>query len=85
MTDDTRKKNSQKYCPRFGQVAVEFGFINEAQLAEALASQVHQELEGRGHRLLGEILFRKKLVSATQIDQVMREMLRRAAANEDDG
>ncbi|MBI3371970.1 MAG: hypothetical protein HY017_09475 [Betaproteobacteria bacterium] len=83
MTDDVRNRISAKYCPRFGQLAVEFGFISEAQLAEALASQVHQELAGRGHRLLGEILFRKKLVSAPQIDQVMRELLRHAAANAD--
>ncbi len=84
MIDEVRKRVSRKYCPRFGQFAVELGFITEAQLAEALASQVHQELEGKGHRLLGEILFRKKQVSAAQIDQVMMELLRRAAANQDD-
>ncbi|MBI5908342.1 MAG: hypothetical protein HY848_00055 [Betaproteobacteria bacterium] len=76
MTDDVRKKISQKYCPRFGQIAVEFGFINEAQLAEALARQVHQELDGQGHRLLGEILFEKEWMSAPQIDQVMTALFK---------
>mgnify|MGYP001609653860 CR=1 FL=1 len=85
MIDEVRKRASRKYCPSFVPFAVELGFITETQLAEALASQVHQELEGKGHRLLGEILFRKKQLSAAQIDQVMRELLRRAAANEDDG
>lgn len=53
MTDDLRKKISQKYCPRFGQIAVESGFIDEAQRTTALALPVHQEFDGQGHRLLG--------------------------------
>ena len=77
MTDDVRKKISQKYCPRFGQIAVELGFINEAQLAAALARQVHQELDGQGHRLLGEILFEQEWMSAPQIDHVMTTLFKR--------
>lgn len=82
MTNDMRKKISQKYCPRFGQIAVESSFINEVQLAEALACQVHQELNGQVHRLLGEILFEKEWMSASQIDQVMTELLRRMREEE---
>ncbi len=76
MTNELRKTLSRKYCPRFGQIAVESSFINEAQLAEALACQVHQELNGNRHRLLGEILFEKEWMSASQIDQVMTELFR---------
>ncbi len=76
MTNDMRKKISQKYCPRFGQIAVELGFITEAQLAEALACQVHQELDGHGHRLLGEVLFEKEWMSAPQIDHVMTALFK---------
>lgn len=82
MTYDMRKRISQKYCPRFGQIAVEFSFINEAQLAEALACQVHQELNGQGHRLLGEILFEKEWMSASQIELVMTELFRRMREKE---
>lgn len=82
MTHDVRKKISQKYCLRFGQIAVESGLITEAQLAEGLASQVHQELDGRGHRLLGEILFEKEWMSASQIDQVMTALFKRLRAEE---
>lgn len=82
MTDDVRKKISQKYCPRFGQIAVELGFITEAQVVEALASQVRQELDGRGHRLLGEILFEKKWMSASQIDDVMTALFKRMREEE---
>lgn len=82
MTDSTRKKISQKYCPRFGQIAVELGFITEAQVADALASQVHQELAGQGHRLLGEILFEMGSMSAPQIDQVLTALFKRVRAEE---
>ena len=77
MSNELRKTLSRKYCPRFGQIAVESSFIDEAQLAEALACQVHQELNGNRHRLLGEILFEKEWMSASQIDQVMTELFRR--------
>lgn len=74
MTEDIRKELSKKYCPRFGQLAVQFGFITEAQLIEALALQVREELGGNGHRLLGEILFETEVMSAKQIEQVMTEV-----------
>lgn len=83
MANDLHKKISQKYCPRFGQIAVEFSFINEAQLAEALACQVHQELNERKHRLLGEILFEKEWMTASQIDQVVKELFRRIREEEE--
>lgn len=82
MTNDVHKEISQKYCPRFGQIAVESGFINEAQLAEALACQVHEELNGHRHRLLGAILFEKDWMSASQIDQVLAELFRRMREEE---
>lgn len=77
MTNELRKEISQKYCPRFGQIAVESGFISERQLAQALASQVRRELDGSGHRLLGEILFEYEWMSAAQIDLVMTLLLKR--------
>ncbi len=84
MTDDIGKKLSKKYCPRFGQLAVEFGFITEKELAEALACQVHDELNGKERRLLGEILFENDLMSASQIEQVMIELFQRMSQEQPD-
>lgn len=78
MSNELRREISQKYGPRFGQIAVESGFITEGQLAEALACQVHEELTGRGHRLLGTILFEKEWMSAAQIDLVLTLLCRGA-------
>jgi hypothetical protein len=77
MTNNEIRELSQKYCPRFGQLAVEFGFITEAQLIEALARQVHEELSGERHRLLGAILFESQAMSSLQIDQVSTELCKR--------
>lgn len=77
MSNALRKQLLEKYCPRFGQIAVESGFITEAQLAQALAYQVNVGRDGREHRLLGEILFEKEWMSASQIDQVMTELCKR--------
>lgn len=84
MTDDIRKQLSQKYCPRFGQIAVQFGFITEEQLIEALARQVREELNGNGHRLLGEILFETEVMSAKAIDEVMTELFGRMRQERND-
>lgn len=84
MTDDIRKQLSQKYCPRFGQLAVQFGFITEEQLIDALARQVREELNGNGHRLLGEILFEIEVMSAKAIDEVMTELFRRMRQERND-
>lgn len=76
MPNEIRKQVSGKYCPRFGQTAVESGFISGAQLQEALACQVQHDLEGKEHRLLGQILFEKEWMSAAQIDQVLTQLLK---------
>ena len=76
MTDDIKKKLSEQYCPRFGQLAVEFGFITREQLIEALACQVDEELSGKKRRLLGQILLEIESMSASQIDHVMTQLFK---------
>lgn len=77
MFNSLRKDLSRKYCPRFGQIAIELGFLTESQLTDALARQVHEELSGQGHRLLGAILFDTDVLSAVQVEKVVTELFRR--------
>lgn len=63
-----------EYCRRFGQVAVERGFITPELLKEALAEQVDDDLAKKRHRLLGDILFEKNCMTAKQIQAVLDEM-----------
>ena len=82
MPQDTLKCISDKYCPRFGQAAVEMKFITKMQLKEALCCQVEEELSGQRHRLLGTILFSKEWMTSDQVEQVMNALLKRMRLEE---
>jgi hypothetical protein len=41
---------------RFGVTAVQAGYITQDKLLKALSAQVMDNLEGKPHRLIGEIL-----------------------------
>ena len=74
---DILKIISDKYCPRFGQTAVEMGFITEAQLKEALCSQIEENISNQEHRLLGAILFDKEWLTSDQVEKVMNALLKK--------
>ena len=57
---------------RFGITAVKEGFITTDQLIEAISTQIVEELEESGHRLIGEILFEKQYLTAVQIKKVLK-------------
>lgn len=82
MFNSVRKELSRKYCPRFGEIAIELGFLTEPQLAEALALQFSEGQGGRGHRLLGAILFDNDMLSAGQVDEVATELFRRVRSEQ---
>ncbi len=64
-----------EYCKRFGQIAVERGYITAGQLKEALSEQVDNDLAGKPHRALGDILFEKDWMTARQVESVLDETL----------
>ncbi len=64
-----------EYRKRFGQVAVDRGFITSEQLKDALTEQVDDDLAGRRHRLLGDILVEKGFMTADQVEAVLNESL----------
>lgn len=74
------KEISDKYCPRFGQIAVEKGYITPDQLQVALCIQHEDSIAGRPHRYLGVILFDNDWMSGGQIDEVLTTLFRRLRA-----
>jgi len=56
---------------RFGVIAVEEGFISPTQLFEALETQVEDDLNGRPHRLIGEILQKQGIMTWAQVGIVL--------------
>ena len=83
MSTDIQKKVSNKYCPRFGQTAVDMGFISAERLKEALSIQIDEEISKKKHRLLGTILFEKDWMSSQQIETVLNLMLKQMRSEDE--
>ncbi len=74
--NDIDKEISEKYCIRFGIIAVEKKIITADQLKEALAEQADDKISHRPHRLIGRILFEKGWMTVEQINMVLNELER---------
>ena len=62
---------------RFGIVAIDKGFITAEQLIEALRIQVMGDIEQGEHKLIGTILLEMGLVTGEQIDEVVKELMKK--------
>lgn len=71
---DKSQGGATSYCPRFGQLAVEMGFITTEQLKQGLFEQVDDNLANRPHRILGTIFFDHGWMTPGQIDAVLNRM-----------
>lgn len=66
----------QQYCSRFGKIAVDCGYLDAAQLQQALREQVDDNLAERPHRVLGAICFDHGWMTPGQIEDVLNIMFR---------
>jgi hypothetical protein len=64
----------KKIEKRFGTIAVEKGYITVDQLMDALDIQVRENLSGKGHRLIGKILYDLGFLTIDQIQRVLAAM-----------
>ncbi len=66
--------DTNKYCTRFGKLAVDMAFITEKQLYAAMEIQIREDLQDKPHRLIGQILFDQDLMTPSQIDEVLQRL-----------
>jgi len=66
----------EAYEKRYGNIAIENGFINSQQLVEALHTQVMEEINDGKHRLIGAILYDLSYISLTQDKEVLDELIK---------
>jgi hypothetical protein len=59
---------------RFGVTAVQAGHIIQDKLLKALSAQVIDNLDGKPHRLIGEILHDQGAITLAQIDEVLQTL-----------
>ncbi len=67
-------ENVEQYQKRYGNIAIENGFITSEQLIEALNIQVTDEINGVGHRLIGVILIGLGYISLEQDLEVFNSL-----------
>ena len=70
-----KPKGIEQYEKRFGIIAIEKGFITPDELIKALTVQVQEDIEHLTHRQIGEILLDQDIMSANQIEEVVRVIL----------
>lgn len=70
-------KENQKYCSRFGKIAVDQGFLTAEQLKDALVEQLNDNLANRPHRVIGAICFEHGWLTPGQIDQILNQLFKR--------
>ncbi len=59
---------------RFGVVAVKKGFVTPEHIVKALSVQVSENLISGAHRAIGTILFDQNLLTALQVEEVLKAM-----------
>ncbi len=69
-------KKAEPYEKRYGNIAIDRGFINQQQLVEALNDQVMDEINGEGHRLIGLILFELGYIALEQDKEVLDALIK---------
>ena len=67
----------EKYCSRFGKIAVDNGYLVVEQLQQALHEQVDDDLAERPHRVIGAICFDHGWMSPEQIEDVLNIMFKK--------
>ena len=76
MSNELDKELSRKYCRRFGQIAVEKGYVTSEQVKQAVSEQIDDDVAGRSHRLIGRIFLDKGAMTPQQIDDVLNELFK---------
>ncbi len=73
------KNLSKQHNPRFGEIAVDMGFVTEEQLKEAMVEQVEDNLSNHPHRFIGYILFENGWITNEQFDNVLNILFNASA------
>ncbi|MDO8281931.1 MAG: hypothetical protein Q7U10_04810 [Thermodesulfovibrionia bacterium] len=84
MNEDIDKEISKKYCPRFGMIAVDMGYVTPNQLKEALAKQIEDDLSARPHRVIGRIFFEEGRMTHQQIETVLNKLFKEKRGGEEE-
>jgi hypothetical protein len=74
MEKDSKKSQPGQEMYRFGSIAVSRRYVTLAQVQQALAIQIEDNVNGRKHRILGDILLEKQWISDEQVASILSEI-----------
>ncbi len=69
------KYSDRNHTIRFGQVAVQKGYVSLEQLKNAIKTQIEDDINGLPHRLVGEILMEMGAMDVLAIEDVLQELI----------
>ena len=64
-------KKIEVYEKRFGNIAIDMGFLTLDELINALEIQVQEEIDKGERRLIGQILLELNIMTSDQLKQVL--------------
>jgi len=67
-----RTRNSEYYEKRFGDIAIEKGFISHDELIKALTIQGREEIDSGTYLLIREIFLDQNTMHVNQIEEVVK-------------
>lgn len=70
-----KNKKIEKYEKRFGQVAIEKGYIKTEDLIKAMADQVYEEQNDQERRQVGFILLQNGKMKASQLEEIVKTVM----------
>jgi hypothetical protein len=59
---------------RFGITALEKGFVTSGQVMGAMEIQIVEDIVGKEHRRLGEIMVEQRFMKKSQVEEVLQSM-----------
>lgn len=74
MGEDRSRLHKSNQTSRFGSIAVYRGYVSLDKIQRALVEQVEDDVMGRPHRRLGEILLDHDWMTAEQVKTILEEM-----------
>jgi len=78
MNEDVKANLALKLSHKFGQIAIEMGFVTAEQVTQVRSEQVSMDSASRLRppKLMGEIFSQKGWMTHKQIQMVMEKILR---------
>ncbi len=68
-------EKAEPFEKRYGNIAIEKGFITQQQLIDALNIQITGEIKDGKHRLIGQILLKMNHMTLEQIEEVLADLI----------